>query len=402
MKKPIIITVVLIVVAFVSWRVYDSVFVPQGGERGFGARPVPVEVSNVEQRTMRDRGEFSGTLLPLSKFSVAPKVSGRLEKLHVNIGDTVRNGDLIAVLDSEEYEQVVLQAKAALQVSQANLADSKSELDIATRELTHVRDLLERKIASETELDAALSNYNSANSSYEVSEAQVKQSEAALRAAEVRLSYTKIKATWEDNKDKPRIVAERFVDEGEMLSANANIVSIVDLSTVRAIINVVEQDFPEIRIGQPTSITTDAYGDRVFTGKVARRAPVLQEESRQARVEIEIPNPEGLLAPGMFVRVMIEFARHDNVKVVPQTALVRRNDIVGVFQADLGENKAHFVAVRKGIADSSWVEIIEPDLQGPVVVLGHNLLEDGSPTIVPEIGDEEADAEAQAPGGPGR
>ena len=402
MKKPIIITVVVIVLAFISWRVYDSLIVPQGGPGGFGARPVPVEVSAVEQRTMRDLGEFSGSLLPLSQFSVAPKVSGRLEKLHVNIGDTVHNGDLIAVLDSQEYEQGVLQAKAALQVSQANLADSKAKLDIATRELTRVRDLLERKIASETELDVALSSHNSANSSYAVSEAQIKQSEAALRAAEVRLSYTKIKATWEDNKDKPRMVAERFVDEGEMLSANANIVSIVDLSTVRAIINVVEQDFPEIRIGQSTSITTDAYSDRVFTGTVARRAPVLQEESRQARVEIEIPNSEGLLAPGMFVRVMIEFAMHENVTVVPQTALVRRNDLEGVFEADLQENKVHFVAVKKGIEQSGWVEIIEPDLNGPVVVLGQNLLEDGTAIIVPEVGNGTSGDKTPAPEGAAR
>ena len=385
MKKAVFVIGILVVLALVSWRVYVAFSEGQGPGGGRGALTVPVEISPVSQRDVRDIGEFSGTLLPKSQFSVAPKVSGRLERLLVNIGDSVSNGDLIAVLDSEEYAQQVAQATAELEVSQANLADSKSALDIAAREYERAKDLLQQKIASETELDEALARYSAAKAKHEVSEAQIKQKEAALKAADVRLSYTQIKASWEkENDDKARKVAERFVDVGAMLRANDPIVSIVDLSTVRAIIFVVEQDFPEIRIGQSATVTTDAYGDRKFDGTVARRAPVLQEESRQARVEIEIPNKDGLLAPGMFVRVTIHFDEHKKATVVPVTALVRRNGDQGVFQADTEEMKAHFVAVETGIVDGDWVEILSPELDGMVVTLGQHLLEDGVSIVFSE------------------
>lgn len=377
MKKTIYVTVIIIGLALVSWRLYEAFAGGQGD--GWGGRDVvvPVEVSPVSLQTVRDIGEFSGTLLPKSLFIVAPKVSGRLEKLLVNIGDTVKNGDLIAVLDSEEYTQQVAQAKAELEVSHANLADSKSALDVAVRQHKRAVELQKQKIASATELDEAMARQSAAQAKYQVSEAQIKRAEAALKAAEVRLSYTRIHATWEDGEGR-RSIAERFIDEGAMLRANDQIVSIVDLSLVRAIINVVEQDFPDIRVGQTTTLTTDAYGDKVFTGSVARRAPVLQEESRQSRVEIEIPNPEGLLAPGMFVRATIQFAVHENVTAVPVTALVRRDSTQGVFQADMEEMKASFVPVRVGIIDGGWVEVLQPRLEGMVVTLGQHLLEDGA------------------------
>lgn len=377
MKKVITFSIIFIILALVSWRIYEAFSENRGFGGGRGQLIVPVEVSPVEQKTVRDIGEFSGTLLPRSQFDVAPKVSGRLEKLLVNIGDTVHNNDLIAVLDNEEYTQQVIQAKAELDVSKANLSDSKSALAMAKRDYERTQELLNKQIASATELDASNTRYLAAQAKLEVAEAQIKQRDAALKAAEVRLSYTEIRASWQDD-EGPRTVAERFVDEGAMLRANDPIVSIVDLSTVRALINVIEADFPDIRVGQVTTITTDAYGDKTFQGKVVRRAPVLKEESRQARVEIEIPNPERLLAPGMFVRASIKFAEHDNVTVIPQTALVRRNGDQGVFKADLENMKAVFVPLQIGIRDGDWIEIVQPKLDGMVVTLGQHLLEDGA------------------------
>ena len=397
MKKVIYIAVIIIALLIISWRFYDAFSGEQGPGRDPGGMTVPVEISPVTLQTVRDIGEFSGTLLPKSLFNVAPKVTGRLEKLLVNIGDNVSNGDLIAVLDSEEYTQQVVQAKAALDVSQANLADSKSAQDIAGRDYERAQELKKQKIASATELDAALARLSAAKAKHQVAEAQVKQSDAALKAAEVRLSYTRIHASWDDGEGR-RAVAERFVDEGAMLRANDQIVSIVDLSSVRAIINVVEQDFPNIRIGQATTISTDAYGDRIFTGMVARRAPVLKEESRQSRVEIEILNPDGLLAPGMFVRASIKFAEHHNVTVVPLTALVRRNGSRGVFLADMQEMKAHFIPLQVGITDGEWVEVLQPELEGMVVTLGQHLLEDGAAINVPESnsGDQQDERSQEA------
>jgi multidrug efflux pump subunit AcrA (membrane-fusion protein) len=116
-------------------------------------------------------------------------------------------------------------------------------------------------------------------------------------------------------------------------------------------------------------------------------------------VEIEIPNSDQLLKPGMFVRARIEFARHDNATLIPLTALVKRDDKQGVFIADFGigqresnherratsdEPRARFVPVTAGIINGELAEITEPEISGLVITLGNHLLEDGSAITLPE------------------
>lgn len=383
MKRIVISLVIVLVVGLIGWRVYRKITESQGPSRRGGVRAVAVAVVPVRRETILDVGEFTGTLLPRSLFVVAPKVSGRLERLLVNIGDTVKKGDLIAELDSEEYTQQVAQARAELEVSRANLADCHSALNAAQRESERIKELRQQKVASEAELDQAQARYQACEAKHQVALAQIKQKEAALKTAEVRLSYTRIHVAWEDA-GGARLIGERFVDEGAMLKASDPIVSVVDASAVIAVISVIERDFPEVRVGQAATVGTDAYPGREFHGKIVRRAPVLREESRQARVEIEVPNPEGLLAPGMFTRVRIQFVERPNATVVPVSALVRRNGRQGVFLAAPAQGKAHFVAVSAGILSGDTAEILEPKLEGLVVTLGHHLLEDGGAIIVPE------------------
>jgi len=394
MKKLFAVLAVLAVLALIGWRIYRKVTEEEGTQRRRGIRAVAVVVKPVRRENIRDVAEFTGTLLPKSRFVVAPKVQGRLEKLLVNIGDSVKNNDPIAILDSDEYEQQMAQARAELEVSKANLAECRSALDIAEREFKRAKELREQKVASEAELDEASALYRAAQAKRQVAEAQIRQKEAALRTAEVRLSYTRIHAAWE-NGDAPRLVAERFVDEGAMLKANDPVVSIVDLSSVIAVIHVIERDFPEIRIGQEATLTTDAYEGKEFAGRIVRRSPVIKEESRQARVEIEMPNPAGLLAPGMFVRARIQFGEHPDAVVVPAAAVVRRNGDQGVFLADTGEMKCRFVAVRLGIVNGNSAEVLEPKLDGMVITLGHHLLEDGASISLPDTEDKKRPNDAE-------
>ena len=385
MKKIFAVLIVLVLVGAVGWRVYQKV-----AERRSGATPrqalrpaVAVVLRPVRHEGIRDVREFTGTVYPKSQFLVAPKVAGRLEKLVVNIGQTVTNGDLIALLDSQEYSLQVAQARAELEVARANLVDSQSSLDIANRELERVRQLREQQIASEAELDQADARGRAAQANHEVALAQVKQREAALKGAEVRLSYTRIEATWDDG-NNTRVIGERYVDEGAMLPANQPIVSILDINSVIATIFVIERDYPSISIGQTAVITTDAFPQRTFSGTIARLAPLLRESSRQARVEIEIDNPEHLLVPGMFVRAEIEFAAHDNATVLPVAAVVRRNGQSGVFLADTHALTVRFVPVTVGIVHEDTAEVLEPAIEGRVVTLGQHLLEDGSAITIPD------------------
>ena len=131
-------------------------------------------------------------------------------------------------------------------------------------------------------------------------------------------------------------------------------------------------------------INTDAFPGQTFSGKVVRIAPLLMEKAREARVEIEIPNEQMLLKPGMFVRVQMEFELHENATVVPQAALVKRNGNPGVFVIDYQEKKARFVPVTLGIVNESRAEILKPELTGAVITLGQHLLEDGANIILPD------------------
>jgi RND family efflux transporter MFP subunit len=383
MKKKIIYAVVIVVLGLVAWQIYSRISAsgkPKGMQQGRG--PVAVEVREVQAKTIADIGLFTGTLHPKSQFIAAPKVAGRLEKLLVKIGDRVKKDQLIATLENDEYVQQVDQARAELDVARANFEESRSSLEIARRELERARTLREKKIASESELDAAEAQFKTQDAKHKVAVAQVAQKEAALKAAQVRLSYTQIRASWEEG-DESRVVGERFVDEGAMLAPNASIVSVLDISTMIAVIHVIERDYSKIRTGLEGKVTTDAFPERDFPARVVRIAPLLKETSRQARVEMEISNPDSLLKPGMFIRVEIEFASHADATVIPLNALVKRNGQKGVFVVDRQVMKAKFLPVKTGMANSEWVQILEPSLAEPVITLGHHLLEEGSDIMLP-------------------
>lgn len=230
--------------------------------------------------------------------------------------------------------------------------------------------------------DAAESEFKTQQSRLKVAIAQVSQKEAALKIANVQLSYTQIQVP-ENNTTGHIVIGERFVDEGAMLAPNTPIASVLDIEKLIAAIHVIERDYPKIQLGLEAIISTDAFPGRTFTGKVIRIAPFLKEKSREARVEIEIPNAQKLLKPGMFVRVQIQFDEHENATVVPVAALVKRNGIQGVFLFDLKKQKVRFVSVTVGIVNSVQAEVLNPPITGSVVTLGHHLLEDGSLIILP-------------------
>ena len=384
MKKLFFILIILVGLGLLGWQIYEKASASRKGfKRESRNVPVAVEVVHVKKASIREVGSFTGSLHPLSEFILAPKISGRLEKILVNIGDTVKGGQLVAVLDDDEYRQQVLQAKAELEVARANLQERKSTIENAKREYERTVALRKKKIASESQLDAAESEFKTQQAKLKVATAQISQKEAELKMANIKLSYAQIQVT-ENNNTGYRVVGERFVDEGAMLAPNTPIVSVLDIEKLIAAIHVIERDYPKVQPGLEAVISTDAFPGRTFIGKVIRIAPILKETSREARVEIEIPNAQKLLKPGMFVRVQIQFDEHKNATVVPIAAFVKRNGTQGVFLADFQEQKARFVPVTIGIVNSGQAEVLNPPITGEVVTLGQHLLEDGSSIVLPD------------------
>jgi RND family efflux transporter MFP subunit len=384
MKKIVLVLLVAAVVAAVGWQVYARLSASQqaqGPGRADGA--VAVETQPIRKGEIRDIGVFTGSLIPKSQFVVAPKVTGWLKELLVHLGDTVNQNQVVARLDDAEFTQQVEQARAELQVAKVTAENSTNDLELAQREYERAKALREKQIASASELDTAEAEFKARQTQLRVSQAQVAQKEAALKAAELRLSYTQVQAFWEDG-DQTRVVGERFVDEGALVQANQAIVSVLQNDPLTAVVYVIERDYPKVKVNQQASMTTDAYPNRTFPGQIVRIAPLLKETSRQARVEIEIANPEQLLKPGMFVRAQVEFTHHDQATLIPLASLARRNNQEGIFLADRQSRKAKFVPVTVGISQGETLEVVEPAIAGEVITIGNHLLEDGSSILLPE------------------
>ena len=378
MKKAGLVLLALAAATALGWLVVRRIEEQRDPPRRDRRRTVPVETAAVDRADLADEGTFRGTLAARSHFVVAPKVAGRLETLAVDLGDEVRHGDLVATLDSEEFVQQVAQAQAELDVGRASLQEAESAKSVAVSDAKRVRDLHGEGVASDARLEEAEARLRTSKAQVALRKAQVRQREAALRTAETRLAYTRLHAAWPDDQGDLWLVAERFASEGSMLRANEPVVSLVHVGGLHAVVHAIERDFPRVVPGQPARLRTDAYPGEWFEGRVARRAPVIEERSRHARVEVEVDNPDGRLAPGMFVRVHVQYDERPEARVVPHAAMTRRDGRDGVFHLNPESMTVHFVAVETGLLSDGLIELRAPDLEGEVVVLGHHLLEDGS------------------------
>ncbi|MBN1464627.1 efflux RND transporter periplasmic adaptor subunit [candidate division KSB1 bacterium] len=391
MKKRIVIGIGIVFAAFMLWRIIALILGGESGRSGGPSRPaVAVEVDSVFFGSIQEVREYTGTVYPRYQYVLAPKVAGRIINISKRIGDWVRAGETIARIDDAEYQQAVREAEANLKIAQASLAEARSQFELASQEKARVESLQEKGIASPAELDAAVSNFTAQKSRYELAQAQVEQRDASLKSAHIRLSYTLLTAS------ESGFIGERFVDEGALLAPNSPVVSIIGIDSVIVRTTIIERDYGRIEKDQPVVVTVDAFPTEEFFGSVSRIAPMLEQASRVAQMEVEVANEKTLLKPGMFARVNVRIAEKDSAQIVPATALVNRSGENGVFSINPDESIAHYITVQTGIVTSDQVEIVSPELSGIVVTLGHHLLEEGSPVLLPkgENGREEnADAE---------
>ena len=382
--KIFILTLVLIVAAGgFGWIIFSQFRSPKGANKsGETSLPVPVEVAEIQHRPIALKRTFSGELEALAEFVVAPKVSGRVERVIVNIGDMVKRGQVVAELDNDEYVQAVTQAQADLLVARAKLSEAKSALEIANREFKRTESLLKQGIASDSEFDAARQDRMAKQAQLKVAAAQVTKAESSLETANIRLGYTQVTAGWTGGGEY-RVVAERYVDEGQTVSANAPLLLIVELDPIVGVVFVTERDYAYLKPGQLVSLTTDAYPGDTYTGRIDRIAPVFRKSTRQARIEMTINNPQHQLKPGMFIRATVILARVPEAIIVPEQALTVRDDRDGIFIVSEDERSVAWREVKVGIREGDRVQVEGEGLSGRVVTLGQQLVDDGSPITIP-------------------
>lgn len=385
----------------------------EGGSRG-GVQPAAVEVAPVTIGRLEGRRAYSATLEARALVTVAPKVAGTITRLPVDLGDIVERGQVIAQLDSDEYAQASAQAEAELEVVRARLSEAKSAAEIAARELQRAENLHERGIASDADLDRARAEDLSARSAVAVAQAEVARARAALQASQIRLSYATIRADWEGGSDT-RVISRRWAEEGDTVGANTRILSVVELDPIMAVFFATQRDYGRLRVGQAVRVTTDAFPGEYWQGEISRIAPVFDEASRQARIEVRVPNDGLRLKPGMFVRTEVVLDVAEDAAIVPQAAITRRDGQDLVFVLDPDGQTVRRAPITIVIDDGDRVAI-EPRsdavLRGArVVTLGHQLIDDGSTVVVPgapasraeavSTDDTDADASGQPASGGG-
>jgi RND family efflux transporter MFP subunit len=347
--------------------------------------PAPVEVATVEVGAIEQLRSFTGALEARSEFLVAPKIGGRIESLRVDLADFVQRGDVVAVLDDAEYVQEVARARADLALEKASHAEALDQLEITERELKRLEPIHKRGELSTSQLDVVRSQMVAKRALIEVTLARIARAEAELESARIRIGYTQVKADWQGGNEQ-RVVAERLVDAGETVAANAPLLRIVELDPITAVFFVTERDYARLAVGQQARLGTDAYPGVSFDGSVRRIAPVFSPTTRQARVELLVENPDRRLKPGMFIRATIMLQRIEDAIIVPAMALTQRDDREGVFMVDADGKTARWQVVEPGIRQGDRLQVSGAALSGQVVVLGQQLLDDGSEMRIVEAG----------------
>ncbi len=376
-KKNILKVIGIVLFIFLIWRIYLLIFPDKENSNESPEQPpVAVEIHSIGYEPIQETHQMTGSIHAIYKYIIAPKVSGRIIKINKRIGDWVKRGEIIAKIDDAEYQQAVLEAEASLKISRANQADIESQFKLAKKDYERVHSMQQQGIVSSAELDASTSQYKALQSRLKLTHAQVEQRQATLKSAKIRLGYTVLIAT------EPGFIGERFVDEGSLLSPNSPVVSVIGIDTVIVRTTVIERVYGRIQKNQTAEIEVDAFPGKIFLGKVSRIAPMLQEASRVAQMEIEVANDSLILKPGMFCKVKVVLSEKESAQVVPTQAIVNRNGVTGIFAVKKGESVAHFIPVQLGISTLSKSEIIVPKVNGMVVTLGQHLLEDGSSVMI--------------------
>ena len=390
--KIYLLTVLLVGAAAAGWFIFTHLQNRIGpGKGGRSSQPIPVEVAQIQLGPIALERTFSGELEALAEFVVAPKVSGRVERVLVNIADRVKRGQVVAELDNAEYIQAVAQAGADLAVARANLTKASSDLEIATREFKRTESLLKRGIASDSEFDAAGQDQLAKQAQLKVAEAQRTKAESSLETANIRLGYTKVTAGWTGGNEY-RLVAERYVDEGQTVAANAQLLLIVELDPIVGVVFITERDYARLKPGQLVSLKTDAYPGERYPGKIERIAPVFRKSTRQARIEMTIANSHQRLKPGMFIRATVVLAQVPEATIISEQALTIRDDRSGVFIVSEDGKSVVWREVTVGIREGSKVQVKGDGLSGRVVTLGQQLVKDGSAIMIPDVQSETADS----------
>ena len=352
---------------------------PGGFGPGFGGprMPMTVELAAVKRGDISQQIQVVGNLIGATTVAATPKVSGRLDSVTVRLGDRVSEGQPIAKIDDRELLEQLKQAEASHAVAEATIRQRAADLKLAEVNRDRNRNLFERQLISRQ-------TYDDTEARYQAAEAQVDLAQAQLLAAKSRLDELKINVG-NTTLTSPvnGFVASRTLDPGAWVTPNSSFLSLVDISKVRLIANVIEKDLRRIQIGQQAEVEVDAYPGEKFAGRISHMAPILDPATRTAQIEVEIANASFRLKPGMYAKVNFIVDKRENTLLVPSSAVVDFAGKRGVFLPAEG-NLATFRPIEPGVTTSDLVEVVAGLGEGEkIITTGAAALREGDRIVLP-------------------
>ncbi len=356
--------------------------VPQA-EAAAVAAAVAVETAKVEVRELDRMVEAVGTLDPNEEVTITNQVDSTVDKIFVDLGDAVRQGQVIAQLDTRELELAVNQQAAALQqeLARLGLADMNAVVDESTTSqvrqaeaafeearirLDRVKQLTTEGVVSKQQLDEQQARFDIAGAALRSAGETVRNIRATIAARKAALALSEKKLA--DARITTPIagyVKDRLVTEGQYLRANTPVVTIVQSSPLKLRVEVPESAIGSVRAGRPVQFQVDAFPDRTFEGKISRLSPAVNQQSRTLKLEVLVVNPAAILKPGLFARVTIRTDRTDKALVVPADAVFSFAGLEKIFVVENGKVAERIV--RSGVRLENDVEIVEGVKEGEVV-----------------------------------
>ena len=331
--------------------------------------------ATIQRGAIEDSITALGTLEPLNYVDVGTQVSGQLKVLHVELGDEVEQGQLLAEIDPTVYLARVEASKAQLANLQAQLADRQSQQTLARLQAERQRSLIKLDATSQEAVESADAVLRSANAQIEAIKAQIRQTQSALKGDEADLSYTLIHAPMAGT------VVQQLANQGQTLNANQTapiVVQIADLSTMTVRTQVSEADISKVEVGMPAYFSTLGQPERRWEGALRQILPTPEIINNVVLFNalFDVPNPDRDLLPQMSAQVFFIRSAAANALTIPVSAL---RSTKGVSNAGNQEAEVQVLdaqgqpqprTIRIGTRNRVMAEVLEGLEQGDEVVTG--------------------------------
>jgi len=347
-------------------------------EKQENRRAASVKVVKVKKGDISSYIFATGTITPIREARIGPKVEGRIEKIFVDEGDSVKKGQPLIKLEQSTYMSAKNEASASLGTAQSRLKKAGLDLENVARDFKRLSNLWAEKGISEQKYDKILTDYNIAQAELNLAEAQLKEAAAGVAISEENLKDTVTYAPFSG------FVVEKLMQEGEVsnwVTYLWDVLHIVDISKVKIECHISETNLVFLQLGKEVEFEVDSYPGKIFSEKITVINPKIDPINRTFLIKIEIPNPDFKLRGGMFCRLKIAEQEKKGVLQVPKESLLVKNEKHTVFKMEAGKARAQIVQL--GISDGDWVEVIEGLKEGELIVTeGIYALTDGIETEV--------------------